>query len=128
MASEKRYAAARSVYCNPRLPSQRQHSKSNYRSIRVRADTRALCSLSILCKGVRDRTQREKSLVCSAGRLAYFIASRCGFQGWLSVLSRQARQAFVSLTCWANAGPGVKSVKLPATSDRLGGTVMWEPT
>ena len=112
----------------PCLPSQREHPTRNYRPIRVRADTPALCSLSILCKGVRDRTQREKSLVCSAGRLAYFIASRCGFQGWLSVLSRQARQAFVSLTCWANAGPGVKSVKLPATSDRLGGTVMWEPT
>jgi len=53
----------------PRLPSQRQHPTRNYRSIRVRADTRALCSLSILCKGVRDRNQREKSLVCSTGRL-----------------------------------------------------------
>ena len=47
------------------------------------------------------------------GRLACFIASRCGFQGWLGVLSRQARQAFVSLTCWANAGPGCEIGKAP---------------
>ena len=82
-------------------------------------DREARFRLSILCKGVRDRTQREKSLVCSAGRLAYFIASSCGFQGWLGVLSRQARQGS-SVTCRANAGPGSESLKLPATSHPLG--------
>ena len=67
------------------LPSQWEHPTRSHRSIRTRADPLALCSLSLLRKGVRGRTQREKSLVCSAGKLACFDSVRCGFQGWLGV-------------------------------------------